>query len=144
MVKTGILRTNSNKGKPILFEKDGDCIICTSHAKTVDGYVRVYAGMGQTPRCKLLHRAVWETEKGEIPINYEIDHICRNRACCNIEHLQLLERSDHKSKGNLLRYAERISHIKRRILEGGITKEIALEFNVTTHTVARYKRQLKG
>ena len=39
----------------------------------------------------MYHRYVWENEHGLIPRDYEIDHICKNRACCNIEHLQMLK-----------------------------------------------------
>ena len=50
---------------------------------------------------------------GEIPEGYEIDHICRNRACCNIKHLQMLEGSQHATKGNLIRYKNRNEEAKR-------------------------------
>jgi hypothetical protein len=34
------------------------------------------------------HRAVYEAIKGPIPDGLEIDHLCRNRACCNPDHLE--------------------------------------------------------
>lgn len=39
---------------------------------------------------KLLHRYVWERECGPIPAGLVIDHMCRNRACCNIEHMRVV------------------------------------------------------
>lgn len=55
----------------------------------------------------MFHRLVWEKTKGTIPEGYEIDHLCRNRACCNIKHLQMLEGSEHAIKSNQMRYSER-------------------------------------
>lgn len=37
-----------------------------------------------------VHRYTWELANGPIPDNLVIDHMCRNRACCNINHLRLV------------------------------------------------------
>src|ERR1019366_10348080 len=37
----------------------------------------------------LLHRLMWMTEKGPIPGELQIDHLCGVKACCNVEHLRL-------------------------------------------------------
>ena len=44
------------------------------------------------------HRVVWEMLRGPIPDGLQIDHLCRNRACCNPDHLEPVEQ-----KTNLLR-----------------------------------------
>lgn len=36
----------------------------------------------------MAHRYAWEAVHGEIPEGVEIDHTCRNRACCNVAHLR--------------------------------------------------------
>ena len=36
------------------------------------------------------HRAAWMAECGEIEIGLVIDHLCRNRACINVEHMELV------------------------------------------------------
>jgi hypothetical protein len=38
----------------------------------------------------MVHRYCWELEVGPIPDGMEIDHQCRNRACCNIDHLRVV------------------------------------------------------
>ena len=51
-----------------------------------------YARVGGWKDYKYNHRLCWERENGPIPSNLVIDHICRNRVCCNIEHLRLVTR----------------------------------------------------
>lgn len=36
------------------------------------------------------HRIVWELLRGPIPDGLVIDHLCRNRACCNPDHLRVV------------------------------------------------------
>jgi len=38
----------------------------------------------------LVHRYIWEAENGPIPEDMMIDHMCRNRACCNVDHLRVV------------------------------------------------------
>lgn len=87
----------------ILKKIETGCIIPISHKLNHDGYFRKYNGT----RLVMYHRTVWEAENGEIPKGYEIDHECKNRACCNIEHLQILTSSEHRTKDNTGRNKER-------------------------------------
>lgn len=145
MVETGLRRIDPKKGKKLVLEEDGDCIICTSHAPNADGYIRLFQSRDKDKQfLKMLHRMVWEHNVGEIPVGYEVDHICRNRKCCKLAHLQLLTVSEHKSKTNRERYADRIASIKAAIKEGIVVKDIAKEFGVSRHTVCGYKRQIFG
>ena len=99
------------RGKPLVLKRlENGCIIPTSHKLNADGYFRYrlpnWVGKGRAPLV-MYHRYVWEKARGVIPEGYEIDHICKNRACCNIEHLQMLEGSQHARKDNHLRYKKR-------------------------------------
>ena len=54
-------------------------------AKSSEGYGRVRipgGGLAYT------HRAMFESAKGPVPDGRQIDHLCRNRACCNPDHLE--------------------------------------------------------
>jgi hypothetical protein len=42
------------------------------------------------------HRYVWEKTKGPIPKGMQLDHKCRNRACVNPKHLELVDPSQNK------------------------------------------------
>ena len=143
MEKFELKRDFPNKGKELVIEEINECHVCTSHKPNLDGYIRVFVGKDISPRCQFLHRLVWKHYKGEIPDQYEIDHKCRNRACCNVDHLQLLGKSEHKSKGNLLRYRDRIDKVIQLIKDGKSNKEIKLELNVEYVYTNRYRRNLK-
>ena len=47
------------------------------------------------------HRLSYQMFKGKIPDNEEIDHLCRNRACVNPEHLESVKHAENmfRSKG---------------------------------------------
>lgn len=38
----------------------------------------------------LVHRLVWEREIGPIPKGLEVDHQCRVKSCCNVDHLRIV------------------------------------------------------
>lgn len=52
-------------------------------SKTREGYGKV-----PVPGVWLAHRAAWIAFRGPIPEGYHVDHLCRNRACCNPDHLE--------------------------------------------------------
>ncbi len=67
-------------------DADGDCWEWTG-AKHESGYGRYRMG-GRDGRFWYVHRLVWELLVGPIPDGLHIDHLCRNRLCCNPDHLE--------------------------------------------------------
>jgi hypothetical protein len=61
-----------------------------------------HAGYGQF-RCdgtmKYSHRAMYEVLRGAIPAHLELDHICRNRRCCNPDHLEPVSHRENILRG---------------------------------------------
>ena len=50
-------------------------------------------GYGQTwdgTTVRLAHRVAWTLTYGPIPEDLTVDHLCRNKRCCNPAHLRLL------------------------------------------------------
>jgi hypothetical protein len=45
-----------------------------------------------------LHRYVWEKEKGNIPVGYEIHHIDGDKSNNNLNNLECLSKADHTRK----------------------------------------------
>lgn len=109
-----------------------------------DGYIRVVVGSrtDNTRNFKMSHRISWEDKYGLIPEGYEIHHKCRNRACCNISHLELIKISKHKTLTNIERYADTIKLGKAWIKEGKSIRFIAEILDRTESTVYRWKREI--
>lgn len=71
----------------------GDCWVWTA---TLDrhGYGTFFLGRNQRA-----HRAAYELFVGPIPGGLDIDHLCRNRACVNPDHLEPVDRRTNILRG---------------------------------------------
>ena len=137
------------RGKSLIFKRlDTGCIIPISHRLNADGYFRCrepnYEGKGRAPLV-MYHRYAWEQQHGAIPEGYEIDHMCHNRACCNIDHLQCIPGVEHTIKHNKTRYADRQEAAKGYWLSHPDITGIALgeKFGVGHSTACKWVRQWK-
>ena len=76
-----VLRANSRAA-------DG-CIVWAG-ALDSKGYGRVYVGTRLDGRAqtRFAHRVAWELANGPVPDGLPLDHLCRNRACINVAHLE--------------------------------------------------------
>lgn len=54
------------------------------------------------------HRWAYEHLVGPIPAGLDLDHLCRNRGCCNPDHLEPVTRSENLRRGL---GAERLHHL---------------------------------
>lgn len=45
-----------------------------------------------------VHRVAYEHLVGPIPDGMHIDHLCRNRPCCNPEHLQVVTQAENNQR----------------------------------------------
>lgn len=56
-------------------------------------------------RTVLAHRYAYELLVGPIPDGLEIDHLCRNKACVNPDHLEPVTKSENARRAALARFA---------------------------------------
>lgn len=59
-----------------------------------------YGGINWEGRIWRTHRLVFTLLNGQIPDSLDLDHTCRNRLCCNPEHLDPCTRAVNISRGN--------------------------------------------
>lgn len=56
------------------------------------------------------HRYAWEREHGPIPHDLTVDHLCRVRMCCNVDHMELVDGVTNYLRGVEARNACRNGH----------------------------------
>lgn len=61
---------------------------------------RGYGQMTLAGRNRSVHRVVYELLVGPIPADRELDHLCRNKACCNPAHLEVVTHRENVLRGN--------------------------------------------
>lgn len=71
--------------------REGDCIVWDGYVNQ-HGYGRINVGGN---RLRVVHHLAWEQTKGPIPEGKELDHICFNRACINVDHLRPVTKSEN-------------------------------------------------
>lgn len=79
-------------------ERKGDCLIWTGYrGKLGYGYI------GYKGKAQLVHRFMYKQFVGEIPEGLVLDHVCRNRACIKISHLEPVTQMENVHRGKVMR-----------------------------------------
>lgn len=73
-----------------LTRAESGCLEWTAFKR--NGYGRVY----YDGRQHNTHRLVWELEHGTIVGDFQVDHLCHNRACSELTHLRLATRRQNQ------------------------------------------------
>lgn len=67
--------------------------------KTPKGYGTAGATIDGVWKIRSVHRAAYLILVGPIPANYQLDHLCRNRACFNPSHLEPVMPRENTMRG---------------------------------------------
>jgi len=79
----------------VVIDEDTGCLIWTGAITTPQGYANANVG----GRTVLVHRLIFELLVGPIPEGHQIDHLCRVRACINVEHLEPVTQRENILRG---------------------------------------------
>ena len=64
-------------------------------------------------KLKLAHRITYQIKYGDIPEGFELDHRCRNRCCCNPDHLEAVTHKVNIQRGLTGNYNKIKTHCPR-------------------------------
>ena len=78
---------------------EDECWLSPDRALDRHGYGAVTVRRGDESSTLRAHRAIYEWVHGPIPAGMDLDHLCRNPACCNPRHLEVVTRSENLLRG---------------------------------------------
>jgi hypothetical protein len=77
----------------LVINPETECVEWTGFK--LKGYGRIRQG----DNVVYTHRAMYEMYEGPVPDGMELDHLCRNRACANVTHLEPVPHQVNMSRG---------------------------------------------
>jgi len=78
-------------------ERINGCLVWTG-CRSLNGYGR----MAVRGRSEYAHRYAYQRVHGEIPDGFDLDHLCRNRPCVDVAHLELVTRQVNLLRGETI------------------------------------------
>ncbi len=109
------------------------CWVCQLK-KNHNGYAYVY----YDGKNHLAHRYYYEKYKGGIPEGLQIDHLCKNRACINPEHLEAVTNRENVHRSNVTKLSDNdVSELRRMYATGRVSqREVASVFDISQQHVS--------
>jgi hypothetical protein len=115
-----------------------DCIVGKGELTRL-GYIRVEI---QSKKI-LAHRLAYEKKFGQIPQNMEIDHLCHNKSCVNVDHLEAVTHQVNcQRRKNAKLNSEKVKEIKNLLKTNTNYLTIAKKFGVSKQMIYRINKGL--
>lgn len=116
----------------------GECIEADGE-RTRLGYVRLWNRGNRV----LAHVHAWERKFGPVPVGLELDHLCKNRSCCNPDHLEAVtHRVNSQRAANRKLNQQKASAIRAEYRPRRVTQlHLAAKYGVSRRTI---EQVLKG
>lgn len=88
-----------------------------------------------------VHRLVYEELIGPVPEGLQLDHLCRNRRCCNPGHLEPVTQAENLQRGAKATLTpENVIEIRKLLAEGELTQtQIAERYGIDNSNISRIK-----
>lgn len=105
------------------------------------GYVNAILVTDGVRRDSTAHRLRYEAANGPIPNGMLPDHLCRNRWCCNPEHIEVVTPAENLRRGLVAKLTrDDVAEIRSLRAGGMSTTAIAARFGVSQSTASRVSR----
>lgn len=111
-----------NDGTPMRLDKDGYSVASFG----------LYDGLGKT-----MHRRLWVALNGLVPDDKVLDHLCKHRPCCNIEHLEMTTQAQNVRRAARTKLTpEQVTQIQAMRAAGAGPTVIGRRFNISPSHVS--------
>lgn len=107
------------------------------------GYIRP-SGYGGTMRSAITKREVtahvyyYELQHGVVAVGMDLDHLCRNRRCCNPAHLEPVTRAENARRGAKFKCVPAVVAAVHALAASGLSRwQIAAQLPISRATVGR-------
>ncbi len=95
-----------------------------------------YGHLTVNNRQVLAHRFVYERERGPIPDGMTLDHLCRNHACVNPDHLEPVSHAENCRRGKRAKLTMEQAKQIRVLHQGGMLQRLLADrFGVNRRTI---------
>ena len=102
------------------------------------GYVAAtgYGMLKRDGRAQNTHRYFWIKERGPIPEGLVLDHLCGNRLCYNLDHLEIVTQTENVRRSSIAKISpDQVLLIKKLRKSGVRGVVIAEQFGITYRQV---------
>lgn len=97
-----------------------------------DGYGELHRKVSGRCVTRRTHRVRFEAARGPLQPSQILDHLCRVRACCNPDHLQVVDAAENVRRGSCAKLTrQQVSQIRCAVAGGETQTAVARRFGVS-------------